>query len=57
MTMEQLIAIANHYRKALYDIREDEVPFTRAWRIANHALQNAPQPSNAKQLELFTDEQ
>jgi len=57
-TIDELMSLATHYRKALCKIRDETVPFTREWRLANNALQTKPPklPHNLQQLELFTDD-
>ena len=54
------LLLAQYYRTALIKIRDETVPFTKPWRLANDALQKPPKPKivilavgpNDKQLEM-----
>ena len=45
--IDYIVDLANYYREQLVKIRDEEVPFTRSWRLANDALQNPPKPTYA----------
>jgi len=40
--VDELMVLVGHYRLALCKIRENSIPFTREWRLANDALQKPP---------------
>jgi len=50
--IDELNLLVKIYRSALEQIRNDSIPNTKQWRIANNALRRNL-PRKPKQLELF----